>query len=155
MLEVMTQAISLSELAEGVMIGITIAIVLGIYAWSKRRFARREQINHLRCVVSQGYDSITRESGLDHQGRVIPADMLQCYLFKNIMQDLDDALKYRANSLNFREVHDVKSILIEIDGIFKALDFGTGISQRTPDMEFYETHFFGKFRKLKWLGLRQ
>ena len=44
-------------------------------------------------------------------------------------------------------------ILIEIDGIVKALNFGTGEWQITPNMEFYETHFFGKFKKMKWLGL--
>ena len=95
------------------------------------------------------------ETGLEHGEKIIPADILQYHLFKNIMRDIDDALRYRANSLNFNEVHEIKTILIEIDGIVSALDFGTGEWQKTPDKEFYDTHFFGKFRKLQWLDLPQ
>ena len=147
------QMISLSELVEGVTIGITIAIILGIYTFCRRRLTRRKQVNHLRHLISQGYDRITGETGFSHREKVIPVDMLQYYLFRNIQRDLDDALKYRGDSLNFEEVHEIKAILIEIDCIASALDFGVRSYQNTPDMEFYEKQFFGKFRKLKWLGL--
>ncbi len=106
-------------------------------------------------LISRGYDRIIGETGFEHREKVIPADILQYHLFKNIMRDIDDALRYRANSLNFKEVHEIKTILIEIDGIVGALDFGTGEWQKPPDTKFYEKHFFGKFRKLKWLDIPQ
>ena len=71
------------------------------------------------------------------------------------MQDVDDALKYRANSLDVNKIHEIKMILIDIDCIIKALHLGISKHHKTPDKEFYETYFFGKFRKLKWLGLSE
>ena len=44
-------------------------------------------------------------------------------------------------------------ILIEIDCLIKALYLGVSSDHITPDERFYEANFFGKFRKLKWLGL--
>ena len=153
MLEFLERMISLSEIVEGVTIGITISIILGIRAWIKWRVTRRKQVNHLRHLISHGYDRIIGETGFEHREKVIPADILQYRLFQNIMRDIDDALRYRANSLKFNEVHAIKTILIEIDGIVSALDFDQW--QNTPNRTFYETHFFGKFRKLKWLELPQ
>ena len=147
--------ISLSGLVEGVMIGVTIAIILGIYGWIKWRVSRREQINHLRHLISQGFDRIIREQGFYDREQVIPADILQYHIFRKIMRDLDDALKYRVNSLDFKKVHEIKMILIEIDCILSALDLGTASLHITPDIESYEAHFFGKFRNLKWLDLPQ
>lgn len=155
MFNVEAPIISLSALIEGVVTGLTIAIVLGVCAWIKLLVDRRKQVNHLRHLISLGYERIVRESGFHHQEKVIPADILQYHLLRNIMRDVDDALKYRSNSLDSRKVHEVKMILIEIDCLISALDFGTGGYQRTPHKEFYETHFFGKFRELKWLRLSQ
>ena len=155
MFNVQTPVISLSGLIEGVVIGLTIAIFLSVCAWVKLLVDRRKQVNHLRHLVSLGYERIIRESDFIYQEKVMPADMLQYYLFKNILRDIDDALKYRSNSLDSRKVHEVKMILIEIDSIVSASDFGIGGYHRTPNKEFYEMHFFGKFRELKWLGLSQ
>ena len=152
---VQASMISLSGLLEGVMTGVTIAIILGLYGWIKWHVVKRKQINHLRHLISQGYDRIIRESGFYHQDQVINASVLQYHLFRKIIRDIDDALKYRANSLDFKKVHEIKMILIEIDSIINALDLGIGGYHKTPDKEFYETYFFGKFRKLKWLDLPQ
>ena len=153
MFNIQMPIISLSGLIEGVVIGLTIAIFLSVCAWVKLLVDRRKQINHLRHLISLGYERIIRESGFIYHEKVMPADMLQYHLFKNIMRDIDDALKYRSNSIDSRKAHEVKMILIEIDSIFSALDFGIGGHHRTPNKEFYETHFFGKFRELKWLRL--
>ena len=153
MFNVQTPTISLSGLIEGVVIGLTIAIFLSLCAWIKLLVDRRKQVNHLRHLISLGYERIIRESGFHHEEKVIPAYILQYHLFRNIMRDIDDALKYRSDSLDSRKVHEIKMILIEIDCIVTALDFGIGGHNRTPNKEFYEMHFFGKFRELKWLGL--
>lgn len=149
---VQAQIISFSGIAEGVASGITIAIILGIYAFCKRLRARRKQVKHLRHLIYQGYERIAGESDLSNQERVIPVDMLQYYLFKNIQRDLNDALRFRADSLSFKQLDEIKVILIEIDCMASARDFGVRSYQSTPNMEFYEKQFFGKFRKLKMAG---
>ena len=155
MFHVQSPLISLSGFIEGVITGVTIAIILGMYGGIKWHMARWEQINHLRHLISQGYDRIIRESGFYHQDQVINASIFQYYLFMNIMRDIDDALRYRANSLDFKKVHEIKMILIEINCIVSALDLGISGYHKTPDKEFYEMYFFGKFRELRWLGLPQ
>ena len=145
--------ITLSGLIEGVITGITIAVILGMYGWIKLCVARRKQVNNLRHLISHGYDRIIKESGYYHQDQVLNKSIFQYHLFNKIMQDVDDALKYRANSLDVNKIHEIKMILIEIDCLIKALYLGISGDHRTPDKEFYETYFFGKFRKLKWLGL--
>ncbi len=150
---VQTQIISFSGIVEGVASGITIAIILGIYAFCKRLRARRKQVKHLRHLICQGYERIAGGSDFSNRERVIPVDMLQYYLFKNIQRDLNDTLRFRTDSLSFKQVDEVKGILVEIDSLASARDFGVRSYQNTPDMEFYEKQFFEKFRKLKWLGL--
>ena len=150
---VQAQMFSFSGIAEGVASGITIAIILGIYAFCKRLWARRKQVKHLRHLIYQGYERIAGGSDFSSRERVIPVDMLQYYLFKNIHGDLNDVLRFRADSLSFKQVDEIKVILVEIDCMASARDFGVRSYQNTPDMEFYEKEFFEKFRKLKWLSL--
>ena len=147
--------ISLSGLIEGVVTGVTISVILGIYGWIKWCVSRRKQINHLRHLISYGYDRIIKESGHYHQKQVLNKSIFQYHLFLRIILDIEDALKYRANSLDFKKVHEIKMILIEIDSLISALDLGISGHHMTPDKKFYETYFFEKFRELKWLGLPQ
>ena len=145
--------ISLSGLIEGVVTGVTIAVILGIYGWIKWCVSRRKQINHLRHLISYGYDRIIKEAGHYHQKQVLNKSIFRYHLFNKIMQDIDDALKYRSSCLDIKKVHEIKMILIEIDCLIKALYLGISSDHITPDERFYETNFFEKFRKLKWLGL--
>ena len=147
--------ISLSGLIEGVITGVTIAIILGIYGWIKWCVTRRKQINHLRHLISYGYNRIIKEAGHYHQEQVLNRSVFQFHLFNKIMQDVDDALKYRSSCLDINKVHEIKMILIEIDCLIKALHLGPIGDHITPDERFYEANFFGKFRKLKWLGLSE
>lgn len=155
MFHIQSPMISLSGLIEGVVTGVTIAIILGIYGWIKWCVSRRKQINHLRHLISYGYDRIIKESGHYHQKQVLNKSVFQYHLFNKIMQDVDDALKYRASCLDVKKVHEIKMILIETDCLIEALYLGPSGDHITPDNEFYETNFFGKFRKLKWLNLPQ
>ena len=155
MFHIQSSMISLSGLIEGVMTGVTIAIILGIFGWIKWCVSRRRQINHLRHLISYGYDRIIKESGHYHQKQVLNKSVFQYHLFNKIMQDVDDALKYRSSCLDIKKVHEIKMILIEVDCLIEALYLGPIGDRITPDERFYETNFFGKFRKLKWLGLPQ
>ncbi len=74
MLEFLERMISLSEIVEGVTIGITISIILGICAWIKWRVTRRKQVNHLRHLISHGYDRIIGETGFEHREKVSAAN---------------------------------------------------------------------------------
>ena len=155
MFHIQLPMISLSGLIEGVVTGVTIAFILGIYGWIKWCVSRRRQINHLRHLVSYGYDRIIKDAGHYHQNQVLNTSVFQYHLFNKIMEDVDDALKYRASCLDVKKVHEIKMILIENDCLIKALYLGISGDHRTPNNEFYETNFFGKFRKLNWLSLPQ
>ena len=63
MFNVQAPIISLSGLIESVVTGLTTAIVLGVCAWIKLLRDRRKQVNHLRHLLSLGYERIVRESG--------------------------------------------------------------------------------------------
>ena len=107
MFNIQLPMISLSGLIESVVTGVTIAVILGIYGWIKWCVSRRKQINHLRHLISYGYDRIIKEAGHYHQDQVLNTSIFQYHLFNKIMQDVDDALNCRANSLDFKKVHEI------------------------------------------------
>ena len=146
--------LSLSALLEGVVIGITISLIVGGYNMFSKYHNKREQINHIKEVISEGLQKIRSVESIDFKGNKISAGHLRLIIFDEILRDLESTLSYRSSYLDYKKIYDVRKILTNISRMMR--DLGIGKGQREPaDVKFFEQNFFDRFIELGWLGFRK
>ena len=153
MSNIQTPLITLPGLIEGVVTGITIAFILGLYGWVKWRLTRRKQLHHLKQVIIHAHRVIVEQSGRYDESQVLNSDVFRYRYFTMTLEHLDDALKYQASALAPKQVHDVKMILIHIHSLIEAKYLGPIGDRISPSTQFYENELFQPLKDLKWLGL--
>lgn len=146
--------LSLSTLLEGIVIGITISLIVGGYNLFSKYRNKREQINHIKEVVSQGLQKIRNVESINFKGNQISAGQIRLVIFDEILRDLESTLSYRSNYLDYKKIYDVRKILTNISSMMR--DLGIGKGQREPaEVKFFEQNFFDRFIELEWLGFRE
>ena len=148
------QFVVVTGLAIGVASGVTTAILLGIFAWSRRRLERREQVRFIRRYILAVFARI----GSLEQGPALPdtgsatGDLRRPRLarFRALLRDLEVFSNYRLTKLDYEIVAAIKRVL-------QALKDETDVryphmTLDLPNLEFYEIRY-GHFAELEWLGL--
>ena len=150
----MKSSADVSPLLEGIIVGVTIAVILGIAGWIRERYREREQIRHISDVVRKRYRVMLTVADIQDGPRLIPANLQRILLFKELLKQIERALVYRSSHLRYQRMFRIRSILDSVTNVMNELGIGESKGQRPPNgMKFYEQHFFEKLDDLKWLKL--
>ena len=144
------------DIAKGLVIGVgagvTTAAILGVWHWIVRFRDRREQIPHIRQLITTQAERIMSATDIPSpepgQGP-IPADRLRFVFFRELQSALLIALSSRATALTYKEISSLQRILADIDRAMTDLTLSErGVLPLTIAQSFYE-----QLEKLSWLGL--
>ena len=131
---------------QGVASGLIIAIILGAYQWGERHMYGREQIRHLRDIVSVCYKEL-EVSALFLIG--VSPELRRFTIFKSCIERLENSIEYRSPQINHKKKYELKLI------VSSAKQF---LASRQQDenppasMNFYIPTFV-RLKNLPWMGL--
>ena len=142
----------MDKILEGIVIGIVIALILGIYDWTRKKLRRREQIWHIRRFTRDAEQNIQEAKPLIvGEGNAPRAniDEVRFVIYKGLIRDLTLALEDRSGELSYTQKYDLKYFIAGQDAITSIFP-----QNKIPsEIKFYEEHVFKRLHSLKWLEL--
>ena len=149
-------AVYLQNIVEGLIIGVgvgvTTAVILGLWRWLMRFRDRREQIPYIRNLITTQTERILSATDLPSPTsgqESIPADRVRFVFFRELQSALLVVLSSRATALTYREVSSLHKILADVDRAMTDLTLSKhGIMPLAIAQSFYE-----QLQSLSWLGL--
>ena len=139
----------MSPLLEGVIVGVTIAALLGLAGWVRARYREREQIRHIRTMLLDSHRRMRTVTDLREGPRHVSADVVRLLTFQDLLRQIECALAYRSSHLHYDKTFDIRSVLVSATAFLKVLE----TADRHPrEMQFYEQNFFEPLGDLEWLG---
>ena len=143
-------------LLEGVVVGVTIAVLLGLAGWARARYREREQIRHIRTMLRNSYQGMRAATDIRDGPRHVSADLVRLWMFQGLLRQIECALAYRSSHLHYDKTFDIRSILVSVTAFLKMLETAGSQGGKHPKgIKFYEQHFFEKLDDLNWLNLKK
>ena len=144
----------LPALLEGVVGGVTIAVLLGLAGWVRARYREREQSLPIHTMLRNSYQRMLNVTDMRDGPRHVSADMVRLLMFQDLLRQIECALASRSSHLHYDKTFDIRSVLVSVTAFLKVLETADPQSPKHPKgMQFYEQHFFEKLDALKWLGM--
>ena len=149
--------IDVRNVVNGVVVGLTVAVCLGVYDQTLRIVDRRQQIGHIRTRIASAIDRIrdvpdSPDSGLpEHVANSWNADQVRRGLFAILVDDIEREFGFRSSEMSLDEKDQ---LLHAIDparralGLRSPLPMGPAVS----GLDLYE-YSFDAMREIGWLGL--
>ena len=137
------------EVFHGVVIGVTVTVIFGLYDLMNKRLNRQKQIKYIRAVVKERIDKMTSapdtQKNLSGDFPSISVDDVRRALYERMRKDIESAFEHRTSEITFDEKKEVKDALEVIDRVFS--------NQQTPvGMDLYQ-YTFDELQKINWLNL--
>ena len=143
--------LSSRDILQGVVIGITVALILGFYDLGKQLIERNTQIRYIREIIVEGMDLVACaqdativESG---ESRTVPAHRIRHAYFKDMQDKVESALNGLAVHVQYGKKRELLESLGIVDRIVDAFRGGIPTDPTTYDIPF------DQIRAMRWLGL--
>ena len=142
----------MDKIIEGVVIGVVIAVVLGIGDWTRRGYRRREQIRHIRAIIKKaerdirGAGPLVPEKGEEHG--VVSANQVRFTMYQWLMRELTTTLEDRVGELSYKQKFELRKFIIDQEAFTSTFSFSPN---RVPPERFYQQNVFEKLYSLQWL----
>lgn len=133
-----------TSVLEGVAAGLTVALILGVYAKIERRIRAREQKRPVRDMILDCYRKIKHPpTGLTNPP--LDPDNLRYEIFYTFIEDLKGVLQDRSPQITYKRKHELVNILSNARSALNIQGRVTGVD--TYNMTF------SRLQELSWLGL--
>ena len=143
----------MDKIIEGVVIGVVVASLLGVYDRLRRSSRRREQIRHIRTVVETAEIEIQKAVPIvliEGRKPQVSVGEMRSALYKELIRELTIALEDRSGELSYEQRYELRKFIVRQETL---LD--TVFREGRPSMEFYEQEVFEALRKLEWIQIRK
>lgn len=141
-----------SVILEGVVSGLTITAIVGLFRWLDRLLRRRKQIKEIRNLIQENFIRIKEAKDLppiSKDQEDYPADVERYAYFQKFRRELDVAVRFRATELSYSQVGDIHGVLRAIDTFFEEFSLET---RKVVPLKM-AMNFYKGLAKKKWLKL--
>lgn len=102
------------SILEGVVIGVTVAIILGVYQLGNELIERRTQMRYIREIVAVARDQMSNAAELTVSGFTASPDEIRHTIFQEMYANVDSALSV-ADKIPFEQKVELKLALRGVD----------------------------------------
>lgn len=141
-------------LIQGVVTGITIAALVGLFGWLREKYREWEQTRFVRNLLEDRYRSILNAGEIKDGDLYASIDRVRLTVFQELLRRVEYVLQYRSSSLHYKKVHDLQRVYTDVRSFMQMLNVdGPQVEKHPQGMRLYEQHFFGPLQELEWLQL--
>ena len=135
------------EVTAGITIGLTVAVIAGLFKLSMKVYRRQHQKKRIRKIIHARIKKIRETEDLKHpDGKtILPADQLIGATYARLRHDIFTELAHKSSEISFDDEQKIVEPFFIIDQIFK----GQALS-----LEIFESYILLELKKVKWLKLK-